>query len=815
MIAKLKSLLRVLPLLALVLFAHAAHAELQFCVSTTAQLKQALQDAKDQEQAASIRLVQGTYDDVTSNGLSGFFAYPDRLAIYGGYGPNCSTRILDPTNTVLNFRDKFTTFEFLDGVTDDVVLEGLTFGTPFWMDLDISAHAVFVRNNTFKQGIHFSCLPGCSSVAMVFENNRISGIAAAQQLDGCALFIGNTDGLETLADLDVYLINNTIAGNVLGGSFNAGVCLNTRARVALYNNIFYNNSGVDLHNLDQAPVNDPPWLLVDNTIGSSSNLPGLDAASTGTSSANPLFVNGASDFHLQNASPAINSGEPNPLFGLTRLDLDGNPRVVGTRPDRGAYESNVDDAPGIVIPVTSNADSGAGTLRQAIVNANAAGGSHIISFNLPGACPQMIALSTPLNALTSNVALLGYSQPGSAPNTAERGDNAVRCVILDGHSISNASSYGLRANGNASSFLRLEGLAFEGFKQAAVQLLSGKAHTLTGNQFGGSVGGVALSANAVDILIVGSSAGSTIGGPNPAQRNVIGGATIEGIGILHSNVDNSVGNTILGNLIGTTPDGNGAAPNTVGILVQTKANFIASNTLSGNLLFGAQFDGTNATANIAIDNLVGIKGGVYVNLPGFDPSLPNSAGVTFSNGAANNLVSANTIAYNSGDGVSMFTGAGLGNRLTTNRIYRNGQYGIDLAGGNTADNDADPNAQTLPNRGLNAPAILALGGKRSGLFVGSVSSTVGTYLIQYFWNPSCPANGLAQGQIPIGSVPLTIASAPSGQNGFASVQANLYSPVGLIGGGISATATDAQGNTSTFSPCTLFQNDEIFAVGFE
>src|SRR4051794_33889094 len=82
MITRLESLPRVLLLLALALFAHRAQAELQFCVSTTVQLKQALQDAKDQEQAATIRLVQGTYDDVIIYGFSGFNEYPDRLAIY-------------------------------------------------------------------------------------------------------------------------------------------------------------------------------------------------------------------------------------------------------------------------------------------------------------------------------------------------------------------------------------------------------------------------------------------------------------------------------------------------------------------------------------------------------------------------------------------------------------------------------------------------------------------------------------------------------------------------------------------------------------
>jgi hypothetical protein len=50
----------------------------------------------------------------------------------------------------------------------------------------------------------------------------------------------------------------------------------------------------------------------------------------------PLFVNQASDFHLQSNSPCINSG--NNGYVATTTDLDGNPRIVGGTVDMGAYE---------------------------------------------------------------------------------------------------------------------------------------------------------------------------------------------------------------------------------------------------------------------------------------------------------------------------------------------------------------------------------------------------------------------------------------------------------------------------------------------
>jgi hypothetical protein len=50
-----------------------------------------------------------------------------------------------------------------------------------------------------------------------------------------------------------------------------------------------------------------------------------------------MFVNpSVGDFHLQSNSPCINAG--NNIYVSLATDLDGNPRVVGTAVDVGAYE---------------------------------------------------------------------------------------------------------------------------------------------------------------------------------------------------------------------------------------------------------------------------------------------------------------------------------------------------------------------------------------------------------------------------------------------------------------------------------------------
>src|SRR3954462_6455201 len=62
--------------------------------------------------------------------------------------------------------------------------------------------------------------------------------------------------------------------------------------------------------------------------------------------------------------------------------------------------------------VTTTADSGAGSLRSAILSANANSGADTIAFNIPGAAPYSIALASSLPTLTDSVTIDGTTQPG-------------------------------------------------------------------------------------------------------------------------------------------------------------------------------------------------------------------------------------------------------------------------------------------------------------------------------------------------------------------------------------------------------------------
>ena len=84
--------------------------------------------------------------------------------------------------------------------------------------------------------------------------------------------------------------------------------------------------------------------------------------------------------------------------------------------------------------VTNTNDSGAGSLRQAILDANASPGLDTIQFNIAGSgVHTIVPLST--MAITDAVVIDGFTQAGSSPNTLLVGNDAVYTVEIDGSGI--------------------------------------------------------------------------------------------------------------------------------------------------------------------------------------------------------------------------------------------------------------------------------------------------------------------------------------------------------------------------------------------
>jgi parallel beta-helix repeat protein len=307
-------------------------------------------------------------------------------------------------------------------------------------------------------------------------------------------------------------------------------------------------------------------------------------------------------------------------------------------------------ARGATFTVTTTADSGAGSLRQAILNVNAGSGSNSIVFNISGTKPFTIAPQTPLPAITNVVLIDGTMQPGfsSTPVIALCGTNA------------GANAVGLQLT---TGFSTVRGLAVNGFDGGGLVLL-GASNVIQGNFIGTDVSGLVALANGNDGIWVRSSA-NLIGGTNAGSGNVISGNGLAGIRFNNG----TSGNTVLGNYIGVGVGGASALGNQdYGIVVYgSSANWIggtnsgARNIISGNVPGGVSLINAGANGNLIQGNYIGtdISGGIIVSNAG--------DGITLSSGTGNFIVG-NVISGNSGAGISLFNSASSGNILSGNRI---------------------------------------------------------------------------------------------------------------------------------------------------
>lgn len=238
-------------------------------------------------------------------------------------------------------------------------------------------------------------------------------------------------------------------------------------------------------------------------------------------------------------------------------------------------------ARGATFTVTTTADSGAGSLREAIVNANATLGLDTITFNIAGSAPFTINLITVLDTITESVDIDGLSQPGAACATP-------RIVINGAAGLAN----GLVVQGGNSV---ISGLVIQGFNGIGIVLQSG-TNIVECSFIGTDASGSASVPN--------RSGGIRIeGGANDIDRSVISGNI--GAGILIDGVA-AVDNAITNSIIGTNAAGSAALGNSgSGIFLSNGASttLITGNRIAFNGQDGVTL-GINSTDNITNNNLI-------------------------------------------------------------------------------------------------------------------------------------------------------------------------------------------------------------------
>ncbi len=241
--------------------------------------------------------------------------------------------------------------------------------------------------------------------------------------------------------------------------------------------------------------------------------------------------------------------------------------------------------------------------------------------------------------------------------------------------------------------------------------------------------------------------------------------------------------------------GASAETSEVGLTISASNSTVRGLVINGWSRRGVQISGSGARGNKIEGNFIGTKAdGVG--------ALGNSEhGVSISDpdNTVGGAVSArNVIAFNGGDGVSVFTSDDIRNRILSNSIYNNGELGIDLFGndGVTAnDNGPPPDTDTGANNLQNFPVISsAVTSEGSTTVRGSLKSTANkTFILQFFSSPFRDTSGFGEGKTFLGQKTVT-----TNDNGNASFTFTL-ARTAPGGQSVTATATDPSGNTSEYS----------------
>lgn len=396
--------------------------------------------------------------------------------------------------------------------------------------------------------------------------------------------------------------------------------------------------------------------------------------------------------------------------------------------------------------VTNTADSGTGSLRQAILDANANPGADTIVFQISGSPPFTINLSGALPAVTDPVTIDGATQPGFAGKPV---------IELNG-SAAGSPTMGIQLN---SAFNTVEGLAINRFSSRGI-VLAGVSNIITGNYIGtDTTGAVALGNGSYGIFV--QSSGNRIGGSKPGNGNLISGGNDTGIYLY-----NTSNNVVQGNLIGVTAAGNAPLGNqNNGIMIDgSRGNQIggsvaaARNIVSGNGISGIFLNGGGAVGNIIQGNYVGIdsSGDIVIS--------NKNDGITV-DGAPSNTIAANVISGNGTNGV-LLSGA-VGNIVTGNDI------GTDTSG------------------------KLALGNCNSGVTVsGGSANLIGTnnVISGNLHDGVFLAGGAANNSVQGNLIGLSAAGTNALPNGYNGVSINGASS-NLIGGTFAIARNVISGNT--------------------
>jgi hypothetical protein len=332
---------------------------------------------------------------------------------------------------------------------------------------------------------------------------------------------------------------------------------------------------------------------------------------------------------------------------------------------------------GATFTVTTTADSGPGSLRQAIIDANDSGAADTISFDpavFPPGSPATITLTSSL-WLTGGGDTVDALVPTAGVVVRGPESRDFDCFFIDSdHNSVRGLQFTDCRTAIVIAFDKIGNTIGPGntiFDSLTAVEVFGVGNTVVGNKIGTTPDGSAIPAegsNAKGVYVTGAI--NVVGGVSPDKRNIISGhatgVEIEGTF--------ATDNVVVGNYIGTDADGLVDLGNAEGVFVTEGAsgNYIGGtlpgegNLISGNDVFNVVI--YNASNNTVSGNIIG------PDLVGGGGTMANGTGVQISGPALNNTVGPGNVISGNGHGVYMEGGGTSGN------IVRGNLIGTDVSG---------------------------------------------------------------------------------------------------------------------------------------
>ena len=338
------------------------------------------------------------------------------------------------------------------------------------------------------------------------------------------------------------------------------------------------------------------------------------------------------------------------------------------------------------------------TLRAALQEDQADDGPSTIEFDVAGTGPRTIQLSAALPTLTDGATTVdGYTQPGTAANTASRGSNAALRIEVQGTGPGGPEGFVLTSSGNT-----IRGLALFGLRLAVrITGAGATANEVVGNFIGTNAAATlqsgSLNSSTAGINIRSNAARNNVGGSAVADRNVISGNSGRGvlINVPSEVATGTVENVVEGNVIGLLPNGSGRRANLghgVDLNAGASRNHIVDNVISGNNGSAVEVShGVTTAGNEISDNRIGtdLSG---AGSPGYahngGSGQPN---IRIEDGPVDTVLAGNVIGGSAAGGIRVnnLSRPALRTRIEANRIgvsttgaaIPNGSFGVYVDGG--------------------------------------------------------------------------------------------------------------------------------------